>query len=140
MAVNRQPPGRCRSYERPGSILAGPIKTWLRDEALSVIHVGRQREEREILAIHVVFQIKDTRKSGAGDFGLVPRTIRLLRAQKETQTALNARPIEIAAGASAHDRPRRLRRRALAHFFHRPVIVTRDSSTPAAVLLRAALA
>src|SRR5439155_12509645 len=93
MAVNRQPPGRCRSYEQPGSILAGPIKARLRDEALSVIHVGRQREEREILAIHVVFQKKDTRKSGAGDFGLVPRTIRLLRAQKETQTALNARPI-----------------------------------------------
>src|SRR5437667_2909305 len=102
MAVNLQPPGRCRSYEQPASIFAGPIKARLRDEPIPVVHVTRQREEREILAIHIVFQIKDTRKSGAGDFGLVPRAIRLLRAQKETQTALNARPIKIAAGANAH--------------------------------------
>src|SRR5207237_8473302 len=65
MTVNRQR-GRGWFTEPRGRVRAGLatvqspyllrlIKSRLCDEAFSVIHVGRKREEREILAIHVVF-------------------------------------------------------------------------------------
>ncbi len=48
------------------------VKSGTRVQAVPVIHVGREREEREILPVHVVFEIEHLRKSGAGDLRLVP--------------------------------------------------------------------
>lgn len=41
-------------------------------EAAAIIHVGREREEREILAIEIVFQIEHAWETGAGDLRFVP--------------------------------------------------------------------
>src|ERR1700737_1905408 len=133
MAVNRQRARRYRSADRIPSVRA--IKPGRRSETRAVIHVGREREQREILAVHVVFEIKDARKSGPGNFGFVPRPVRLLRAQKETQTTLDARATKIAACTNSHDRPRLLRRRAFTDSFHRRIFISRASFAPAAIVI-----
>ena len=48
-------------------------------EPAAIIDVGRQREQREILPVHVVLQIEHARETGAGNLRLVPRAIALLR-------------------------------------------------------------
>jgi len=86
MAVNRQR-GWGPSLNRPGdsepdwqrqSPDLSLIKSRPCDEPVSVIYVGREREERKILAIHVVLEIEHSRKSRPGDFRLLPRTVRPL--------------------------------------------------------------
>src|SRR5262249_50755196 len=65
------------------------IKTRARTEAAAVVHISGERKQREILAIHVVFQIKHARETRACNLFFIPRTIGLLRAQQVTQAALN---------------------------------------------------
>src|SRR5439155_426019 len=74
-----------------------------------------------------------------GDLLFVPRAVRLLRTQKVTQTALNARPIQIPAGADAHDRPGCLRCGAWADAFGGWIFVRATAFAPAAVAVLAAL-
>src|SRR5438105_5364618 len=62
-----------------------------------------------------------------------------LRAQQETQTALNAWAIEIAARANSHNGPCRLRRGALTDSFGRGIFVSRAGFAPTAVLILTAL-
>src|SRR5437764_10124198 len=52
---------------------------------------------------------------------------------------LNARPIEVAAGADAHNRPRGLGRSAWANSFGRLIFIRATGLTPAAVVVLAAL-
>src|SRR5262245_42151133 len=108
-------------------------------DSAAMIHISRESQKREILAIHVVLQIKRARETGAGDFILVPRAVGLLRAKEVTQTTLNTRPVQIAAGAYAHNRPSGLRRGAWADPFGRWIFVRATGFTPPAVAVLAAL-
>src|SRR5437588_11582693 len=55
------------------------------------------------------------------------------------QTTLNARPIQIAARANSHDRPRGLRRGAFTNSFRCRIFVSRASFAPTAIVILAAL-
>src|SRR5437660_3360707 len=63
----------------------------------------------------------------------------MLRAQQVTQAALNAWPIEVAARANPHYRPRCLRRRTLPDAFSRGICVGRTGFSPATVIVLTAL-
>src|SRR5438067_12214778 len=108
-------------------------------EPAPIIDIGREREQRKILPIHVVLQIKHPRETGAGNLRLVPRAIWALRRKQITETTLHARPIEFSARANPHDRPGSLRGRALTLAFEDRVLVRRASLTPAAVVILTAL-
>src|SRR5438874_13009960 len=95
---------RCLCYEESTAAEETPRMA----EAALVIYIGGQREEREILPVHVVLQVEHARKTGAGDLRFVPGTIGLLGRQEITQPALHARSIEIATSANPHDCPCRL--------------------------------
>ena len=69
-AVSQLP--RCLGRRNQSPLPSGRIKSRLGRDALSVVHVSRERQKRKILAIQIVFEIKHTRKSGAGDLRLVP--------------------------------------------------------------------
>src|SRR5216110_2289791 len=111
------------------------IKTRTMSDAAAIIDIGREGEQREVLTIHVVLQIEHAWETGACDLLFIPRSIGFLRIQQVTQTSLNARPIEIAARADAHDCPCRLRRRAFANALGRWVFVGAASLTPTAVVI-----
>ena len=49
--------------------------------------IGRKREQRPGVAIDVIFQIENLRKTGAGDFAFRPGTIRVLRANQILEAA-----------------------------------------------------
>src|SRR5439155_24177554 len=63
----------------------------------------------------------------------------MLRAQQVTQAALNAWPIEVAARANPHYRPRCLRRCTVPDAFSRRIFVCRASFSPATVIVLATL-
>src|SRR5580704_7867498 len=44
------------------------------------LRISRQREQREVFAVEMVFEIEDARKTGTGEIALVPGAIFLLRA------------------------------------------------------------
>src|SRR6188474_994436 len=108
-------------------------------DAAAVVNIGREREQRKVLPIHVVLQIEHAGKAGSRDLLLIPRSVGFLRAEQVAQTSLNTWSIEIAARADAHDRPCRLRRRAFADAFSRRIFVRAAGLTPAAVVVLAAL-
>src|SRR4051794_610217 len=93
------------------------VETRMMPEAAAIIHVSRQGEEREVLPVHVVLEIEHARETGAGNLRLIPGAVRPLRRKKIPQATLHAAPIEIAARADAHERPRSLGRCAVALAF-----------------------
>src|SRR5208282_6544469 len=78
------------------------------------LRIGREREQREILAVQVVLQVEHAREARAGEESLVPGTVFILRSQKIGHAAGYAFAARIAYGQQSHDCPRGLRRRALA--------------------------
>src|SRR5208282_4802827 len=46
------------------------------------LRIGREREQREILAVQVVLQVEHAREARAGEESLVPGTVFILRSQK----------------------------------------------------------
>src|ERR1700720_118822 len=115
------------------------IKTRIMPEPAPIIYIRREREQREVLPVHVVLQIEHARKTCAGDLRLVPRAITLLRRQQIAETTLHTRPVQIAARANSHDGPGRLRSRALALALEDRVLVRCAGFTPAAVVVLTAL-
>ena len=115
------------------------IKTGTMPDAAAVVNIGRKREQRKVLPIHVVLQIEHTGKAGSRDLLLIPRSVGFLRTEQVAQTSLNTPSIEIATRADAHDRPCRLRRRAFANAFGRWIFVGATSLTPTAVVVLTAL-
>src|ERR1022692_2601484 len=115
------------------------MKARVMPETAAVIHVGGQRQQREILTIHVVLQIKYFRKTCSGNLRFVPRAIGFLGTEQETQSALDTRSIEIAARANSHQGPRSLRRRSFASALQRGIIVRRTCFAPTAVVVLATL-
>src|SRR5438045_9759837 len=99
--------------------------------ASAVINVSGEGKQREVLPVHVVLQIEDTRETSAGNLRFVPGAVGSLRRKQVTQATLNARPIEIATRTDAHDRPRRLRGRARTAAFRRRIVVGRAGLAPA---------
>ena len=108
--------------------------------AAAVIDVGREREEREILPIHVVFQVENPRETGAGNFRFIPGAV--ARAASKANNAVPRCTLgrsEIAAGAQTHQRPRGLRGRARAFAFQVGIFVGGATFAPAAIIVLAAL-
>src|SRR5438093_10708267 len=106
-------------------------------EAAAIIDVRSQRQERKVLAIHVVLQIEHAWKAGPRDLLLIPRAVGFLRIEQVAQTSLNTWSVQIATRADAHHRPCRLRRRAFADALGRRIFVRAASLTPAAVVVLA---
>ena len=125
-------PNPRRSGNRP---YPATVKARIVIASAAIIDIGRQREEREILTIHVVLQIEDARKTGAGDLRFLPGTIALLRREQIAQAALHARSLQIAARTKTHHGPGRLRCRAFALPFKRRIFVSRASFTPTAIIV-----
>ena len=73
-----------------------------------------QRQQRPVVPVHVVLEIKDLGETGAGDVVLRPGAVRILRAGEILDAAQDARAQVVAGGDDAHERPGRLRRRAFA--------------------------
>ena len=48
------------------------IETRTVSKAAAIIHVSGEREQREILAIHIVLEVENFREPGAGNLRLVP--------------------------------------------------------------------
>src|SRR4029453_8619055 len=104
-------------------------------ETAAIIHVGGEREQREILPIHIVLQVEDTRETSPGDLRFVPRTGWLLRRKEITQPALHTWPIEIATSANSHDSPGSLRSGAVAFSFGGRIFVGGTSFSPTAIVV-----
>src|SRR5205085_4110571 len=84
------------SPERPtGAWLhaTAAIKTRVMPEPTAIIDIGREREKRKILPIHIVLQIKHPRETGAGNLRFIPRAIGSLRRQQIAETTLHTWPI-----------------------------------------------
>src|SRR5207249_7096651 len=68
--------------------------------------VSRQREERKILPVHVVAQIKDSWKTGAGEIRLIPRAIFLLGPQQVCDSSGDALAARVVSRKQPDDGPR----------------------------------
>ena len=95
--------------------------------------VGAEREQRPGVAIHVVFQVKHFRKTGAGRLVLGPRAVEILRAAEILDAAFEDGIFGIVERAQTHDGPRGLRRGAGALPFENRVVVGVATFAPAAV-------
>src|SRR2546429_2299973 len=130
---------RSRSRQRffRGRLFDRTIRTpvLLRRDFLQNVSIRRQREQRPGVAIHVVFQIENLRKTGAGRFLLGPGTVFVLRAGEILDAALQARTIRIVECAEAHDRPRGLCRGARSLALENRIVVGVAAFAPAAVLV-----
>jgi hypothetical protein len=69
----------CCPHRQDACATSATIKTRIMPEAAPIIDVGREREEREVLAVHVVLEIEDPWETCPGNLGLVPRAIAPLR-------------------------------------------------------------
>src|ERR1051325_7720714 len=115
------------------SILRAAIKAVPIAAASPVVDIRRQREQRIILPVHVVLEIENSLKPGAGDLRFVSAAVGFLAAEEKTQAALNAAPVEIATGADAHHGPGSLRRGAFAFAFELARVVGGARFAPAAI-------
>src|SRR5665213_271666 len=105
----------------------------LRGGAFRNLLVSGEREQRPGVAIDVVFQIKNFRKTGAGRLGFRPRTVRILSLHEIFNAAFERGIFGIIERAQAHDGPRGLGRGAWALTFENGVVVSVASLTPAGV-------
>src|SRR6266446_6123204 len=115
------------------------VEALIMPDAAAVVYVGRQGQQREVLAIHVVLQIENARESGAGNFRLIPGAVGALRCEEKTQPALHTRAIKIAACAKSHQRPRGLGGGACAFTLQVRILVGSARFAPAAVIILATL-
>src|SRR5260370_13874852 len=67
--------------------------------------VGRQRPEREMRRIAVIFQIEHARKAGRREARVAPQSIGLLRAQQEFGAASHGIRVRLPRGEQAQKRP-----------------------------------
>src|SRR2546423_4145637 len=117
--------GRKHSHYSITPRLRAAIEAGTRIEAVTVIKIRREGEEREILPIHIVLEIKHPRETGAGDLWFLPRTVRFLPIKQKSKAALDAMTIEIAARADAHHSPGRLGCGAFSDAFHLRIVIRR---------------
>src|SRR5580700_6684983 len=89
------------------------LHTSKRTPTFRQIVVARQGIKREGVSIQMIFKIKDARKSGAGKFGLIPGTVRILLLQEPGYGALNGRVVRADRGEEADQTPSGLRCSAL---------------------------
>src|SRR4051812_21060011 len=108
-------------------------------EPAAVVRVSREREEREVLPVHVVLEVEDARETCPRNLRFFPRAVALLRVDEITQAALHTAAIEIAAGGDAHERPRSLRSGAFAFALQRWIVVRGARFPPAAIRILTAL-
>src|SRR5439155_18289539 len=107
--------------------------------AAAIIDVGGEREEREVLSIHVVLEVEHAGEAGSGYFRFGPRAVRILRGQEIMERTLHACAVKIAAGANPHKGPRGLRCGALPTAFGFRIVVRRAGFAPAAIRVLATL-
>ena len=84
----------------------------------------------------MIFKIKDAWESGAGKFGLVPGTVRILLLQEPGYGALNGRIIRADRGEETDQTPSGLRCSALPFAFERRIVIGKDrfAETTVAIL------
>src|SRR2546422_6903839 len=85
--------------------------------------VSRQGQQRPTVPIHVVLQIKNARKTGAGGFGFRPGPVGVLRLDQVTDAADHTGAMGIVEGAQAHDCPGGLRSGAGTLAFENGIVV-----------------
>src|ERR1700722_812106 len=111
------------------------LHTGKRTPTFRQIVIARQRVEREGVSIQMVFKIKDARKPGAGKFGLVPGTVRILLLQEPGYGALNGRIVRAHCGEQADQSPSGLRGSALPFAFERRIVIGENRLTETAVAI-----
>src|SRR4051794_19277228 len=99
--------GRARQA-RPLLRHVAAVEARMMPETGAIIHIRREGKEREVLPVHVVLEIEHARETRPGNLRFIPRAVGPLSGKEVTQTTLHAAPVEIAARADAHQRPRRL--------------------------------
>src|SRR6185369_10422878 len=87
------------------------------------------------IPVHIVLQVEDFWKAGAGDFVFGPGAIRVLGAGKVIDAAADAGTIGIVEGAEAHDRPRCLGGGAVTLAFKNRIVVGIAALTPTAIVV-----
>src|SRR3989475_4138214 len=101
--------------------------------------VDSQRPEREVLRVHVVFQIEDAREARAVPERVLPRAVGLLSPQEVVDAAGDGRSARAAGGEESEQGPGGLAWRRLAGAGERVVVVALAGLSPAAVLVLVAL-
>ena len=81
----------------------------------------------------MIFKIKDAWESGAGKFGLVPGTVRILLLQEPGNGALNGRIIRAHCGEETDQTPSGLRGSALPFALERGIVIGKDRFAETAV-------
>ena len=71
-AIRTAPQGRQPFRGFHALVAAAAIKAGVMAQTAAIIDVGREREEREILPVHVVLKIEHAREAGAGDLRFRP--------------------------------------------------------------------
>src|SRR5580704_5055285 len=87
------------------------IESKLVPALLHDFRVRGQREQREVIAVEVIHQIKHAREPSAGEERLIPRSIFSLRAQKVGHATRYRIAANVVGRKQSQNRPRSLRRR-----------------------------
>src|SRR5262245_17534856 len=88
--------------------------------------MAAERHEREVVPVEVVTKVEVAREAGAGEETLAPRPFGRLRPDEPVDAALHRVAPWTVGGQQPEERPRGLRRRALAAPRERLVVVRRD--------------
>ena len=91
-----------------------------------------------MLAVHVIFEIEDPRKSGACGIVFSPGSVFVLSAEEVFDTALDGVAVRVAAGAESHNRPGGLAGGAGTATFEGRKVVRFAGFSPAAIVILAA--
>src|SRR5216683_3990745 len=95
--------------------------------------VRSQRDQREILPVHVVHEVEHAREARTGEMRFVPGAFFFLRANKIGDASNHAITAGIFRGQQAQDGPRRLRRSAWTHALGIGIVVRAAGFSPPAI-------
>src|SRR5262249_30265799 len=102
-------------------------------QSRKLARIGCQRDQREVIAIQVIRQVKHPWEPCTRALIFIPAAVRLLCFQQIKDAALHALTTGITRSQQAHDGPRGLRRRARTDAAGGRLVIRSASLAPAAV-------
>src|SRR5579859_2986543 len=117
------------------------LSLWADLERVKLLHIlqqvaiPRERVQRKIIPVKVIFQIKDARETGARKLLFVPGTIGILLLEQVPHGVGHCRIVFVGRGQKANQAPCGLRRSAGALPLYLWIVVRRDRFAEAAVVV-----
>src|ERR1700746_3527810 len=106
--------------------LGGNLQSERFAPAFAHVVEARERVKRKRIAVEVIFQIENARKTRASKFRFIPRAVFILVLGKPSSGALGSRIVRPNRCKQADQSPRGLRCGALAFAFERRVVVGKN--------------